>query len=401
MNTEIVEYSQTEQALAGLREKYKDVVFDVSTGKGMTAAKEARAELRGLRTTLEKKRQEIKAPALERCRMIDTEAKRITAELSKLEDPIDERIKAEEARKEEERLAKLEAERVRLQAINDKIDAIRALPGTLIGKPVVILQGQIAKLRAQPPFEEEFAELLGTAKDAHTAAIARIEEQLKAQQEHEAEAARIKAERAELERLREADRLRREEDERKAIEARAEQERLDQERREREEAEHRAKLEAEAREAERVAAAERARINAEAAERAEREEAQRLQRVAREAEERLQRETEELARREEEARLRAEEEARMQAERERLAAAQKKLDEQAAQIKRQQEAEAARAEMDRLANIGLREAAVDVMSWAEEHGHVTEKPFRGLRAALANDASANMSKPAPKKVASA
>jgi hypothetical protein len=248
MTTEIVEYSQTEQALAALREKYKDVVFDVSTGKGMTAAKEARAELRGLRTTLEKKRVEIKAPALERCRMIDAEAKRITAELSKLEDPIDERIKAEEARKEEERLARLEAERQRLQAINDKIDAIRALPATLVGKPSVIIQGQLAKLRAQTLDQAEFAELLPTAQDAHTAAIARIEDQLRAQQEHEAEAARIKAEREELERLREADRLRREEEERKAAAARAEQERADRERREREEAEHRARLEAEARE---------------------------------------------------------------------------------------------------------------------------------------------------------
>lgn len=329
--TTIAEYSQTEQALATLRDKYKGVVFEVTTTKGMTAAKDARAELRGLRTTLEKKRQEIKAPALERCRAIDSEAKRITAELSALEDPIDETIKIEEHRKEEERLAKLEAERQRVQAIQDKIDAMRNLPATLVGKPAVIVQGQLAKLRAQALSGNEYQEFIETAADAHTAAIARIEEQLKAQQDHEAEQARIKAEREELDRLREADRVRREEEERRAAEARAEQERQDRERREREEAEHQARLEAEARE----------RAEREAAERAEREEREAEERRQREEQEeiaRQQRAAAEQARREEEARQRAEEEARMQAERERLAAERRQFEECQAQEARVVEA---------------------------------------------------------------
>ncbi len=74
------------------------------------AIEEARAVVRGYRTALETLRKEIKAPALERCRLIDDEAKRITAELLKIEEPIDTAIKAEEQRKEEEKAAKARAE---------------------------------------------------------------------------------------------------------------------------------------------------------------------------------------------------------------------------------------------------------------------------------------------------
>ena len=52
----VVEYSATEAALADLRSRYQNVVFDVATTKGDKAARAARLELVTLRTTLEKKR---------------------------------------------------------------------------------------------------------------------------------------------------------------------------------------------------------------------------------------------------------------------------------------------------------------------------------------------------------
>jgi len=113
---EIAEYSKTQAALNELAQRYKNVVFDVTKKEGMAMALKGRAEIRGYRVALEKKRVEIKAPALERCKLIDSEAKRITAELVALEDPIDEQIKKEEARKEEERLAVVRAEEARIAA---------------------------------------------------------------------------------------------------------------------------------------------------------------------------------------------------------------------------------------------------------------------------------------------
>src|SRR3990167_5126551 len=100
--TPIAEYSKTAAALADLANRYKSVVFDVATREGMLAAIKGRAEIRGYRVALEKTRVEIKAPALERARLIDTEAKRIKEALEALENPIDQAIKAEEGRKERE-----------------------------------------------------------------------------------------------------------------------------------------------------------------------------------------------------------------------------------------------------------------------------------------------------------
>lgn len=87
MEYQIAEYNQTAAALAELRTRYVRP-YDVSTTAGMTEAKAARAEIRGYRVALEKTRVEIKAPALERTRLIDAEAKRITAELLAIEEPI-------------------------------------------------------------------------------------------------------------------------------------------------------------------------------------------------------------------------------------------------------------------------------------------------------------------------
>jgi hypothetical protein len=53
----------------------------------MQDAIKARAELRTYRVELEKKRVEIKAPVLDRGRLIDAEAHRITVELLALEEP--------------------------------------------------------------------------------------------------------------------------------------------------------------------------------------------------------------------------------------------------------------------------------------------------------------------------
>lgn len=116
MTTSIQEYSVTEAALSLLAEHYKGVLYDVTTPRGMADAKQGRAELRGYRVALEKTRVEIKAPALKRTQEIDSEARRITAALLVLEEPIDSQIKSEENKKENERLAKEKAETDRIEA---------------------------------------------------------------------------------------------------------------------------------------------------------------------------------------------------------------------------------------------------------------------------------------------
>lgn len=330
--TAIAEYTETARGLAELRQRHQGVVYDVTKSKEMKAAKEARAELRTLRTSLEKKRKEIKAPALDRCRLIDDEAKRLTGEIVELEEPIDVQIKAEEARAETERLEKLEVERLRVDGIARAIEEIRTVPGTLIGKPAVIVEGQLAKLRAQVLEPEFFAERHREAEDALAATIARVEQQLQAQREQEAEQKRIAAEREELERMREEnERLQREADERR----RADEERAA----------------AERAEAERVAQAERDRI---AAEQRAKEEAERVERQRQENEARAAREAQERAERE--AR-----EAELAAERERQAEEQRRLDAERARLEKERQEAAAKAEAERLANLDLWDAALAVV----------------------------------------
>lgn len=112
--TPLVKYSRTEAALADLKARHAGAKFDLTTTAGDKAARAARLELVTLRTTLEKRRKEFKAPALAFGKLIDTEAERITAEIVALETPIDQQIKADEQRRERERAeaARIEAERV-------------------------------------------------------------------------------------------------------------------------------------------------------------------------------------------------------------------------------------------------------------------------------------------------
>jgi len=274
--TTLAEYDFVSAALADLRRRYEGATYDLATTAGMKDAVAARAELRNLRTSLEAKRKEIKAPALDRCRLIDGEAKRITAELVALEDPIDAQIKAEQARRKAEKEAKEKAERERLAQIErDRLAAEKAEQERL----AQIERDRIAAEQAELDRRRAEQERLAAEKEAELAAERAKLEAEKAEAEREAleaaEAAQAKldAELAEKERIArearekaDAEAAAKREAERKKLEeeqaaVRAEQERLD---KERAAAEAKAEEERKAREqAELEAQAERHRLAAE------------------------------------------------------------------------------------------------------------------------------------------
>jgi len=349
--TEIAEYSQTAAALSDLRHRYSGVAFNVTTTKGMDEAKKARQEVKGYRTALEAKRKEIKAPALERCRLIDDEAKTITAALLELEEPIDQQIKAEEARKEAEKAAKAEAERKRVAVHIDGIQQIRAHLSDCAGASsdaIALSIKEVEQYECGPAWEE----FQGQAQDAkndtldklremHDAAVANEAEQARIKSEQEAEAARIAAERAELAKLRAEQEAR----DREAAAIRAEQERKDREAREAVEREQAAKL---------------------AAERAAQAEELRKQREAQEAELRAQREAQAKADAEAAAARRAEE-ARLAAER--------------AELRRQQDeaaaAQRAAEEAKHAADMRIRGLAHEMLAALKDaHPHIADDNLR-------------------------
>ena len=210
MSTSIVEYSETEAALATLAQKYKGVVFDVTTTEGMRAAKESRKELAGYRIALEKTRVAIKAPALKRTQEIDTEARRISTAITALEEPIDAQIYNEEnkAKLVAEAAAKAEADRIAAEQA-----AIKAAEEQRLAAERAAIAAERAKLEAEQRASREKIEA------EERAARLKLEEE--ARQERLARQAREEVElvkrQAEEERL--AAERKKVEDEQRAMEA--------------------------------------------------------------------------------------------------------------------------------------------------------------------------------------
>lgn len=355
MTTEITEYSPTESALAQLRETYTGATFEVATTAGMKLAIAARAELRDYRVNLEKMRKSIKEPALRRCQLIDTEARRITGELVALEEPIDQQIKAEEQRRETEKAAKLEAERRRLANHRERIDAIARYGMQAVGLPASRIHVLIEQLRDGVVVDESFEEFQDEAAAVKAATLDQLVELHTRQVESETEQRRIAADRAELERLRKA------EAERIEAEQRAHEERL---------AEQQAKADAEQ--------AERERQEAQA--RAEREAVEHEQRRMRLEQEARERQAREVADAEAARARRIQDDAeaeRQKAEAARLASEQQRLERERAELEAQRIA-------DQLANVTLTDAATSALELLQRlaPNHITT---RMLAAALGRE----------------
>lgn len=195
----IVAYTRTQAAVAELRQKYQGAKYDLTTTAGDKAARAGRLELVTLRNDLEKKRKQLKAPALEFGKKVDSEAARLTAEIVALEDPIDAQIKADEQRREAERRAKEEAEAARRKVHTDGIAKIAGyvaqatdLSAARIGAGIAFLE------RMDCAGFEEFTDEACATRDRSIEALRAM--QIKAQA-REDEAARLEAERVEQARI--------------------------------------------------------------------------------------------------------------------------------------------------------------------------------------------------------
>ena len=275
----LVKYSATEAGLAALRKDLAGKTYDLKTVKGNDEARGDRLRRVTLRTTLEKRRKAFKEPALEYGKLIDAEAKRITAEIVALETPIDDAIRADETRRAAEKAERerIEAERVaKHQAAIATIRNYVALANTPGMTAAKLTRGMVA-LQAMV-FGEEFEEFAGQAEAARDEALAALEvlHGTATLREAEAEAAerqRVENERVAAENRRIAAELA--EQQRKIDEARAA---LERQQREAEEAARRQAEEA-------AAAQRRADEEAEARERAEhaRLEAERIAELTKDA----------------------------------------------------------------------------------------------------------------------
>lgn len=195
---EVAEYTQTNAALAMLREKYA-VVPDVNTNEGYELVKAGIKELTTFRTTLEAARKRVKDPYLQAGKIIDAEAKRITDELVKLEDPMKVAKKEVDDRVERERQA-------RIASLQVKVDAIKAMPGQVRGKSskeIADMLDRVGEIDAMHDFYDLTKEAVAARQTALDELAQMLTDRL-ALEAAEAENKRIEAQNAELRRQQEA-----------------------------------------------------------------------------------------------------------------------------------------------------------------------------------------------------
>ena len=250
MNTEIAAYNPTKAALVDLAARYKGLVFEVTTPKGMAEAKAAYKDINQHSIALEAARKREKEESLAYGRWVDSEAKRISEQLDVLRLPIKDQIETETKREERERQAAIKAEQ-------DRILAEQAAAKAAEEKRMAEERAELARQR-----EAMAAEQRARDEEARQARLKIEQEQREAREKIEAEERAARAAREE------ADRIARQAREAEEAKLKAERDRIEAERRAAEDAAR--KL----REAEEAKAA---------AERRAKEEAERKEREAREA----------------------------------------------------------------------------------------------------------------------
>jgi colicin import membrane protein len=215
-----------ETGLAQMRDRFVGRVYDVATAPGMTLAKADRAEVREVRFEVERARKAGKAPLLALGKWADQTAARITAEILKIETPIDAVVKAEEDRIAAEKQARIDAEILRVQTIQKRISDIRDAPLSCAAANQAVILERIADIEGRI-IDSSFAEFEQEAYKTKAATVASLRGLHAAAVARELEDERIAAERVELEKLRaaqaerdRADKAKRDEEERIAAETR-------------------------------------------------------------------------------------------------------------------------------------------------------------------------------------
>jgi hypothetical protein len=200
-----------EPTLLALAERYRDVVYDVTTVKGLGEAKAARHDLReNGRYAVQRAEQAVKDEANAVKKEIAPEAERLIALVKPTEDALDKLIVAREAQLEAEKEAKRQAEAERMQKHRDAIAKIRAFVDHAKGLPASRIELGIDKLKGmifgpaceefQAEYEDALGETITTLRRMHTETLASEQEQARLAAQ-KAEQERVAAELAEQKRL--------------------------------------------------------------------------------------------------------------------------------------------------------------------------------------------------------
>lgn len=231
MNANVAEFDAVEAGLQELEQKYTNVVYDVTTTKGMTDAKAARMEIRQVRYNVQNAVESAKRPLEALKKAIAGRGAAIIARTDPLEKPIDAQIKAEEERKAAKKAEEERKEAERVKAINDRVEYFAQVIVANVTASAADIQKALEEVEAKVITLDEYAERAGEAEQSKRSAVETLGlmlTQRKAADEANAAAARL----AEEQRQREEEQRARDEAarvEREKAEA-AERERIEAER---------------------------------------------------------------------------------------------------------------------------------------------------------------------------
>jgi hypothetical protein len=159
----------------------REVAYDIKTTAGMAVAIKHRAAFRDIRVASEKARKIRKAPIIEIGKLLDSRQGEVEETTLPFETMFDEEIKAEEARKDAEKIAKAVAESARITAIRKRIAEIQAIPAMLVGKSSETIAAAIESLEAVEITIETHQEFAGEGEMAKLAALDKLKEMHAAQ----------------------------------------------------------------------------------------------------------------------------------------------------------------------------------------------------------------------------
>lgn len=205
MTTQLVSYHVTEAQIAATREACAALTAD--TPAGYEAVRQAIAHLRDTRGAIERRRVELKADALAWGRSVDAEAKRFTALLAEIEEPlkakkavIDDEKARLKAEADAERLRVLEAEICANQERQEaEARAAREAEEARLAEERARLDAERAALAEERRQADEAARVAREQREADEAALRAERDALDAER-RAVEAERARAEREEFER---------------------------------------------------------------------------------------------------------------------------------------------------------------------------------------------------------
>lgn len=148
-NAEIVKLDTNKVKIAELKQKYATLqITDLKDKEGLKAVKEAKAVIRTARTTVEKKRVDLKSDYLEIGRRIDAAAKEYKDLLVEIEGPLDDMLakydeweKEEKTRKEKEENARLDSRVAILKEAGMSFNGSYYVIGETMSMDVVTIKG--------------------------------------------------------------------------------------------------------------------------------------------------------------------------------------------------------------------------------------------------------------------